>query len=295
MLTVINEIGGGGGDGAAITGSQLSVTQATTSYKPKGRTTSDDGGVQSGITKEYTANITGQYSGTTAITVNSKTDTKSNNTVSDAVTNLMWSKVASLSVGASSNGRLPWSDNVSVVNATYRWLLSVDGSGQYYLDLAAGGDPGLSQTTDVVEDDTYMTAGTLGSLAASEWSYGDRDTLGYSTFYVRLADDADPDSKAADYVQITNREDIFGYCDAANTASFAGHDDWRLPNLAEALSIFKYEGATAYDSTWFTIAQTVFWTSNGRKHPDNLGRVCRSRKWAINVFIICNDLPMYVG
>src|SRR5690606_38969133 len=41
---------------------------------------------------------------------------------------------------------------------------------------------------------------SLGSLAASRWGYGDNDTLGYDTIYIRLSDDADPDSKAADYV-----------------------------------------------------------------------------------------------
>ena len=46
-----------------------------------------------------------------------------------------------------------------------------------------------------------MTPGTVGSLSAGQWDWGDNDALGYSTIYVRLADGADPDSKAAAWVE----------------------------------------------------------------------------------------------
>lgn len=88
----------------------------------------------------------------------------------------------------------------SIRSATYRWLLSAAGTTEYYLDLAAGGDPALREPDDVIEDLAFMTAGTVGSLAASEWDYGDNDALGYNTIYVRLSDGSDPDSQAADYL-----------------------------------------------------------------------------------------------
>jgi hypothetical protein len=49
------------------------------------------------------------------------------------------------------------------------------------------------------------TAGTAGSLTAGQWDFGDNDTLGFSTIYVRLSDGTDPDSKSTDYVQLLDR------------------------------------------------------------------------------------------
>ena len=46
-----------------------------------------------------------------------------------------------------------------------------------------------------------MSAGTAGTLASGEWDWADNDALGFTTIYVRLSDDTDPDSKADGYVQ----------------------------------------------------------------------------------------------
>jgi hypothetical protein len=48
---------------------------------------------------------------------------------------------------------------------------------------------------------------TIASLAEGEWGFGDADTLGYSTVYVRLTSPAgpDPDSEAVDYVYMNCR------------------------------------------------------------------------------------------
>jgi len=76
----------------------------------------DDGALQKGIAKPtaiYTILTTGQYSGTTNITINSKTDAHSNNCVYDTNTRLMWSRYASASVGPNSNGTLPWTTNAN--------------------------------------------------------------------------------------------------------------------------------------------------------------------------------------
>jgi len=86
----------------------LLATGQTTSYVDY-----DDGYYRKGIVKSYTILTTGQYSGTTNITLNGKTDAHSNNCVVDNNTGLMWSRYASASVGAGSDGKLPWTTNVN--------------------------------------------------------------------------------------------------------------------------------------------------------------------------------------
>jgi len=48
-----------------------------------------------------------------------------------------------------------------------------------------------------------LTAGTVGSLTAGTWDYGDNDSLGYNTIYVRLTDSTDPDTKAVEWLEYT--------------------------------------------------------------------------------------------
>jgi len=85
--------------------------------------------------------------------------------------------------------------------ATYKWTASVSGTSEYYLELLAGGDPGLSAPNYVFENGLAITEATAGALTAAQWDYADNDSLGYSTIYVRLTDSVDPDTKADGYVQ----------------------------------------------------------------------------------------------
>lgn len=99
MLPIAESISNGDG--------LLLKTGQTTSYGSG--TGVDDGALQKGLSKSYSAVLnTGQYSGTTNIVVNGKTDVHSNNCVMDNRTKLMWSNHPSLSVGPASNGLLPW-------------------------------------------------------------------------------------------------------------------------------------------------------------------------------------------
>jgi len=86
----------------------LLKTGQTTSYA-----TGDDGELQKGEPHRYYVLSTGQYSGTTNITLNAKTDAHSNECVLDEATGLMWSRTVSASVGPNSNGTLPWTTNGS--------------------------------------------------------------------------------------------------------------------------------------------------------------------------------------
>lgn len=84
----------------------LLKTGQTTSYGSGSGV--DDGAYEIGIAKRYTVLTTGQYSGSTNITVNGKTDAHSNACVEDVETRLMWSRTVSASVGPTSTGALPW-------------------------------------------------------------------------------------------------------------------------------------------------------------------------------------------
>lgn len=90
---------------------------------------------------------------------------------------------------------------ISVRNSSYSWTSSGSGTNEYYLRTSGSADPAIGGTPGAVYiNGSAATSGSPGSLAAGRWGYGDNDTLGYSTIYVRLSDGTDPDSKSADYV-----------------------------------------------------------------------------------------------
>lgn len=91
---------------------------------------------------------------------------------------------------------------ISLRNSGYSWTLSGSGTGNYYLRTSGNANPGISTPGAVYANGATMTSGTAGSLTAGQYGYGDADTLGYSTIYVRLSDSTDPDTKSQDYVQL---------------------------------------------------------------------------------------------
>lgn len=85
----------------------LRATGQTTVYA-----VGDDGHYQKGVKPNQGIVLTaGQYAGTTNIVLNGKTDVHSNNCVIDLHTSLMWSRVASASVGPAADGNLPFTVN----------------------------------------------------------------------------------------------------------------------------------------------------------------------------------------
>jgi len=92
--------------------------------------------------------------------------------------------------------RYPWTEYIFVKedlsSATYKWTASAT-SNEYYCELTGGGDPSLSEPSYLLFQDSISTNGTVGSLADHGWDYGDNDTLGYNTIYIR-DDSGDPDT-----------------------------------------------------------------------------------------------------
>src|SRR5688500_10118354 len=82
-------------------------------------------------------------------------------------------------------------EKISIRNANFAWTASGSGTNEYYVRTAANGNPGFvatpPTTNGVYISGSAATKGTLGALTAGQWGYGDNDTLGYDTVYVRLS------------------------------------------------------------------------------------------------------------
>lgn len=87
----------------------------------------------------------------------------------------------------------------SIRNSTYKWTAHGTNPGEFYMELAAGGNPNLSWTVGGVRlNGTKLTkVTTAAALTAGQWAYRDPGT-GYSTIAVRLTGDVDPDTLATD-------------------------------------------------------------------------------------------------
>ena len=97
-------------------------------------------------------------------------------------------------------------------SSIFQWNLSASGTNEYYLSLNGGGDPKPTLTSGTIlnpqirfedggnvgnNDLIFMSGGTLGSLAEYGSAFGDNDTLGYDTWYVRLPSGAAPPDNTA--------------------------------------------------------------------------------------------------
>jgi hypothetical protein len=93
----------------------------------------------------------------------------------------------------------------NIRDAAHTWSASGSGTNEFYVEYAGNTDPEIvaapPSVGGVYINGVAATKGTLGSLAAGEWDYGDNDTLGHDTIYVRLADGTNPNTKAAGYVK----------------------------------------------------------------------------------------------
>jgi hypothetical protein len=94
-------------------------------------------------------------------------------------------------------------DDVTALDIGDDWEASASGTSEYYY---TGTNIPATQPDRVAFDGDLATEGTMGSLAAGEWDFGDNDTLGADTFYVRLGDDSDPDTKGPGFIKY--RDDI---------------------------------------------------------------------------------------
>jgi hypothetical protein len=153
-----------------------------------------------------------------------------------------------------------WNPLVIAGTNPYKWTQSPAATNEYYLELLAGGDPDFDEPLFLYENVTGavgvrivepMVAGTVGSLAVGEWDYGDNDTLGYDTIYVRVTGSVDPDTLADYYLQYQdvpeynvykNARGYFGFIGVTTTPWFS--DD----NIVESTSLGPKEDRNPFDS-----------------------------------------------
>ena len=90
--------------------------------------------------------------------------------------------------------------SVDLTSATYKWTESTTTPGEFFCELATGGDPGLENSSVFFVDDVNMVRGgvapdfdAVGSLTNLEFGFGNNDSLGYETFYFRDDSNGDPD------------------------------------------------------------------------------------------------------
>jgi len=86
--------------------------------------------------------------------------------------------------------------SADISTAAHTWTASGVGTNCYYCRTAASGDPSLTDPGAgmVFLDDVSCTKGaSVAALTDHQWFYGDADTLGYNTIYVR-DDTGDPDT-----------------------------------------------------------------------------------------------------
>jgi len=122
----------------------------------------------------------------------------------DTETTTVWQELYALRAEAEHTGDLTAKRRMHNPIVDYEWTLSGSGTGEYYVTLPGGGNPDLNQPGSVTGSKIADTEETPGSLSAGTWGWGDNDSLGFSTLYVRLDDDSDPDTLADDGLAITN-------------------------------------------------------------------------------------------
>lgn len=136
---------------------------------------------------------------------------------------------------------------LSVRNSDFQWTVSGGGTAEYYLNVSGGGDPVIGEPYWMFKDGAELIKGTIGSLAAGEWGYGDGDSLGYSTLYYRDSGGGDPDALAADLLKI-GRYPAEWYADNGYPISVTFHND-RL-DWTKGEQLFFSKSSYYYDHTY---------------------------------------------
>jgi hypothetical protein len=141
-------------------------------------------------------------------------------------------------------------------DSDWKWTASGSGTSEYYLTTSADADPAFPQpaSDEVFFSSTTATVGVIGSLSAGEWAWGDNDSLGFSTIYVRMPDSTDPDAEGDTAVSCTFR--------AVSPYPYAALEKVRFTQSADTMYLAHHDYAqrtlTRTDHHKWTFATITF-------------------------------------
>lgn len=120
-----------------------------------------------------------------------------------------------------------------------------------YVVLTTGQYSGTVNITVNGKTDTHSNECVFDKVSSLMWSR----TISASVFGIGTEDLLWDDTGGSN-------EDIFEYCDQANSAGLGGYSDWRVPNQVELSSLFISEAPNAFpDNVAFPVWQDDLWSS----------------------------------
>ena len=231
------------GNGGQIAG--LLKTGQTVLY-----VTGDDGDLELGIAKNYTILSTGQYSGTSNIVVNGKTNALSNNCVKDNRTGLMWARHVSVAdIGPATDGRLFWE----------QWTLAAESC-----TFATVGDT-ITAAVGNPFDVSALCIGRKITITGTANNNGIVTVTSITTSEITVAENLTNEGPV-NTTFATLDDLIWDALAQANANSLGGFNDWRIPNYFELPSIVNLGNCNpCIDTTVFPSTPAAYhWTSSTR-------------------------------
>ena len=225
---------------------EIIKTGQTTKYQD-----GDDGDLQLGVEHDYETLTTGQFSGTTNITINGKTHAQSNNCVRDwrARINgkpLMWQRnVCTADIGPATDGKLFWEQYTVTDTCTFNAAAKTIAA-----DAGNPFDTGAICVGRKIVTDSENNPGPFTVAASAD------NLITVNEAVV---------NEASVSITISTVDDLAkDFVDQANANSLSGYTDWCLPTKRELESLTNNENCNpAIDTDAFpSTPATYHWTSS---------------------------------
>ena len=222
----------------------------------------DDGDLEMGVARDYRILTTGQYSGTTNITINGKTHALSNNCVRDNRTGLMWARyVPAADIGPAADGKLFWA----------QWTL------EDKEDISFTAGTKIINSVAGEFDTNALCVGRKFTVAGSANNDGEKTVAAITANNITVAETLVDEGAGASVTIATKDDLIWDMLAQANVNSLGGHSDWRVPNVFELISLWNAgTNSPCIDTTAFPSTPSEYhWTSSTRVQQKGERRIWR--------------------